>query len=133
MMGSLALKNTIDSLCTILDCKMIRKMSIMSMLFCSFFSISAQASENPPGIELPVTHQEFLKIVYRGLSKSDLVEKLGSPSSQKPSQTPQFTNLFFQNIIRSSTGRTEGVTVIIFNDYNNVYSVIWSDGTEAKW
>ena len=133
MMGSVTLKNNINSLCTILDCKMISKMSITSMLLGFFFSISVQASENPPGIELPVTHQDFLKIVYRGLSKSDLIEKIGSPSSQKPSQTPQFTNLFFQNIIRSSTGRTEGVTVVIFNDYNNVYSIIWSDGTEAKW
>lgn len=133
MMGFVTLKKNNNSYAQFLDCKMISKMSITSMLLGFFFSISVQASENPPGIELPVTQQDFLKIVYRGLSKSDLIEKIGSPSSQKPSQTPQFTNLFFQNIIRSSTGRTEGVTVIIFNDYNNVYSIIWSDGTEAKW
>ena len=67
------------------------------------------------------------------LRKSDLIEKIGHPSSEKQSGTPQFRNLFFQNTIRSSTGQIEGVTVIIFNDYDNVYSVIWSDGTEANW
>lgn len=133
MMDFVTLKTNIDSLWVILARKMVTKIFIKSMLLLFFFSISIQASENPPGIELPATHQDFLKIVYRGLSKSDLITKIGSPTSQKQSQTPQFTNLFFPNIIRSSTGRIEGVTVVIFNDYNNVYSVIWSDGTEAVW
>ena len=112
---------------------MITKMLIGNIFFLWFFPIFTLSSEASPSIDLPVTRKDFLEIVYRGLSKSDLIEKIGSPLSEKKLKTPRFTNLFFQNKIRSSTGRIEGVTVVIFNDYDNVYSVIWSDGTEAEW
>lgn len=108
-------------------------MLIRNIFFLWVFSIATLSSEASSNIDLPVTRKDFLEIVYRGLAKSDLIEKIGHPSSEKQSGAPQFRNLFFQNTIRSSTGQIEGVTVIIFNDYDNVYSVIWSDGTEANW
>ena len=107
--------------------------TMIKVLLLLLLSVSVLANELSQGVDLPVSRKDFLKLVPQGLSRSDLVEKIGPPSGEKTSQVPHCTNLLFRNIIRSTTGGTEGVTIIIFNDYDNVYSVIWSDGTEAEW
>ena len=93
---------------------MISKMSITSMLLGFFFQSRYKRVKILLGIELPVTQQDF-RNVYRGLSKSDLIEKIGSPSSQNHHKHLN-SQIFFSKYNSSFNGKKlfEDVTVIIF-------------------
>jgi hypothetical protein len=80
----------------------------------------------------PMTREAFSNVIHRGLPRADVVAILGMPDEERASQDKGSTEwIYLDGVIDPTTGRTEQVTVIIFDEYQTVGDVRWADGTIA--
>lgn len=81
----------------------------------------------------PMSREKFAEVIHRGVPRSDVLDILGKPDEEKPAQNKGSTDLvYLARVINPDTGRTEPVTVIIFEEYQTVGDVRWADGSIAE-
>lgn len=81
----------------------------------------------------PMTRQDFMKAIPRGLPKEDVIKLLGKPSSTRVNKKDGLTELTYDGqVLSPKSGNRETVTVVIYDEYQTVQSVRWADGTVAE-
>jgi hypothetical protein len=81
----------------------------------------------------PMSREDFIKAVPRGLPKEQVITLLGKPSQERENEKDGLTELTYKDqVLSPKTGRPEAVTVVIYDEYKTVQSVRWADGTVAE-
>ena len=81
----------------------------------------------------PMTRQDFVKTIHRGLPKEKVLKALGKPNEETSKKAAGVTELTYRDkVVGPQTNRLEAVTIIIYDEYQAVHSVRWADGTVVE-